>query len=49
MGIKGLNDKYFTREVDWENLIYVTDRWDSIKNCEKTRRLWSTGVKEERY
>ena len=23
------------REVEWESLIYVTIRWDSIKNCKK--------------
>ena len=30
-------DKYIIKEVDWENITYVTIKSDSITKCEKRR------------
>ena len=40
-------EKYISRGVDWENLIYV--RWINIADCAQRRRQWSIEKKEVRH
>ena len=39
-------EKYISRGIDWENLIYV--RWINIADCAQRRRQWSIEKKEVR-